>query len=152
MQIRVIEPEQLPKVRKRLMTFTRLHGDRRITKHGIHWLKKFQADALSKEQGTMVIAAMENNTLTGLLTISDFGRDESYVVVHRRHRKSGLAKKLIQEMLRQVDKAYGRVALDNTASIKMCLAMGMVGFKLVNGPTGKPTMWFGTGNWKYEDV
>ncbi|GAB7388662.1 hypothetical protein BSNK01_25000 [Bacillaceae bacterium] len=152
MQIKMIEPEQLPKVRTRLMQFFHAYGDKRITRQGMRWLKTVSPGELSAEKGTLILAAVEGNRLLGLLAIADFGRRESFVAVHRKQRRSGIGKRLLEELLKHVDKAYGRVALDNIPSLKMCLAMGMVAFKLVTGPTGKPTLWLGVGNWSKGDV
>jgi hypothetical protein len=150
-QIRQISPEQLPKVRQRLIRFLKLHGDKRITKQGISWLEQLDAELLA-EEGNLILVAVEDNKLAGLIAISDYGRLESYVAVHINHRQKRTGVTLIEELMQRIDKAYGRVALDNIPSLKMCFAIGMVGFKVITGPTGKPTLWLGLGNWTKEDV
>ncbi|RKD23761.1 GNAT family N-acetyltransferase [Ammoniphilus oxalaticus] len=151
MQVKQITPETLPAVRPKLIRFLNLHGDKRITRQGIRWLERLQAEKLN-QKGDVILVAVEQKKLTGLLAISDYGRKESIVVVHRQHRQKKTGINLISEILKRVDKCYGRVALDNVPSLKMCFAMGMVGFKIIEGPTGKPTLWLGLGNWKKEDV
>lgn len=151
MQVKQITPDTLSKVRQRLVRFLNLHGDKRITKKGIRWLQNLQGEELDIK-GNVILVAIEENKLTGLLAISDYGREESIVAVHQLHRQQNTGVTLITELMKRVDKCYGRVALDNVASLKMCFAMGMTGFKVISGPTGKPTLWLGLGNWKKEDV
>ncbi|MEW9670693.1 GNAT family N-acetyltransferase [Ammoniphilus sp. 3BR4] len=151
MLIKQITPESLPKVRQRLIRFLKSHGDKRITKQGIRWLEGLnEAEVL--HPGNVILVCIEDKKLTGLIAVSDYGRQESYVAVHQDYRQRQTGVTLIEELMKRIDKAYGRVALDNVPSLKMCFAMGMVGFKLVTGPTGKPTLWLGLGNWKKEDV
>ncbi|RXT04810.1 N-acetyltransferase [Ammoniphilus sp. CFH 90114] len=151
MEIKQITPDTLPKVRQRLIQFLRLHGDKRITKQGIRWLQRLKSEEVMLP-GNVILIAIEDKIMTGLIAVADYGRAESYVAVHKRYRQKQTGVTLIQELMRRIDKAYGRVALDNVPSLKMCFAMGMVGFKLVTGITGKPTLWLGLGNWKKEDV
>ena len=151
MQVKQITPETLPTVRQRLIRFLSLHGDKRITKKGIRWLESLQPEELTV-QGNIILVAVEEKKLTGLIAISDYGRQESLVAVHLLHRKQNTGVTLISELMKRVDKCYGRVALDNIPSLKMCFAIGMIGFKVISGPTGKPTLWLGLGNWKKEDV
>lgn len=151
MEVKQITPESLPKVRQRLIRFIDLHGDKRITRQGIRWLENLQGGELNSP-GTVILVSVEEKKLTGLLAISDYGRKESLVAVHKLYRQQKTGVTLISELMKRVDKCYGRVALDNIPSLKMCFAMGMIGFKVISGPTGKPTLWLGLGNWKKEDV
>jgi len=151
MQVRQITPEQLPKVKTRIIRFLNLHGDKRITKQGIRWLQRLPVESLNNE-GTCILVALEEKRLTGVMAVSDFGREESFIAVHKEFRQKRTGVTLIEELMKRMDKAYGRVALDNIPSLKMCFAMGMIGFKVITGPTGKPTLWLGLGNWKKEDV
>lgn len=147
-----LSPNQLDKHRNRLIRFIKQHGDNRITHRAIRWLSEADADQLLFQEGTAIIVALENNRLRGTFIISNYGIDEAFVVVHRDHRSQNTGKNLIQQYLNTRNKLYGKVALDNIASMKMCLANGMVAFKMTDGPTGKPTLWFGSGNWKKEDI
>lgn len=151
MNIRVLDPQLFAHTRNRLIQFLHLHGDRRITKKGMQWLKTADPGDLEKD-GNLILVAVKDQKMKGILAISDYGRKESFVAVHRNERQQGIGVMLINHLLQHVDKAYGRVALDNIPSLKMCLAIGMVGFDLTTGPTGKPTLWLGVGNWSKEDV
>ncbi len=151
MLIKQVTPDTLPKVRQRLIRFLQLHGDKRITRQGIRWLEGLHGEELNK-QGSLILVTIEENRMTGILAISDYGREESYVAVHQDYRQKRTGVTLIEELMKRVDKAYGRVALDNIPSLKMCFAMGMIGFKVISGPTGKPTLWLGLGNWRKDDV
>lgn len=151
MDIKELTPEQLVKYRPHIIRFFQKHGDKRITKNGLRWFQSISAEELSAE-GTLILIALKNKQITGALAISDYGRKESFVAVHQEFRQNRIGENLVEYMIQRLGKAYGRVALDNIPSLKMCLAMGMVGFKLINGPTGKPTMWMGAGNWNKEDV
>lgn len=145
-------PNQLVKHRNRLIQFIKQHGDNRITHRAIRWLREADADLLLFKEGTAIITALENSRLRGVIIISDYGIDEAFVVVHRDHRSKSTGTNLIQQYLKKREKLYGKVALDNIPSMKMCFANSMVALKLTEGPTGKPTLWFGTGNWNKEDI
>lgn len=147
-----LTPIQLEKHRQKLVSFIQQHGDNRITHRAVRWVKSLDPDATLLNPGTSAIAAMDDKRLRGFLIVSDYGRDESFVVVHRDYRSMNTGKNLIQQYLYHHDKLYGRVALDNIPSLKMCLANGMVGFKMTEGPTGKPTLWLGIGNWNKDDI
>ncbi|MBO8171898.1 MAG: N-acetyltransferase [Bacillaceae bacterium] len=151
MEIKVIKPEQLDRVRKNLIQFIYLHGDKRITKKAINWFRQVAPEELH-DQGNLILAAVHDHKIKGILAVADYGRKESFAVVHRDSRQSGIGIRMVDEALRQMNKLYGRVAVDNIPSMKMCLSLGMVGFKMTTGPTGKPTLWFGAGDWKREDV
>ncbi|HJV44942.1 MAG TPA: GNAT family N-acetyltransferase [Bacillota bacterium] len=151
MQVKQVTPEQLPKVKQRFIQFIQLHGDKRITKQATRWLEAITGEQLT-EEGNCILAAIEDKKLTGVLAVADYGRKEAFVAVHVHYRQQKTGVTLLEELLKRVDKAYGRVALDNIPSLKMCFAMGMIGFKVITGPTGKPTLWLGLGNWKKEDV
>lgn len=151
MNIKRISPELFPRFRNHLIHFVRQHGDRRITKKAIQWLASLDSQQLFSE-GNLILAMVEGRRLLGLLVVSDYGIQESFIVVHKLARQQRIGSQLVGEMLSCLDKFYSRVALDNVPSLKLCLTMGMVGFKLVRGPTGKPTLWLGVGNWQREDV
>lgn len=147
-----LTPNQLRKHRDVLIRFIKIHGDNRITHRAIQWLRTFDAEQLRLHEGTVVYVAMDGKLLCGLVVIANYGIDESFVVVHKDYRHQSIATDLIQKFFTTREKVYGRVALDNIPSIKMCFANGMVAFALTEGPTGKPTLWFGYGNWSKEDV
>jgi hypothetical protein len=104
------------------------------------------------QEGTLVTLAVKEKKTIGILIISQYGIDESFMAVHKQFRNKHVAQQMVTQAYEKLGKMYGRVALDNMPSLKVCLANGMVAFHLFNGPTGKPTLWLGGGNWKKEDV
>jgi hypothetical protein len=95
---------------------------------------------------------MEKRKLIGLIVIGNYGLEESFIVVHTNHRKQGVGEALVQFALQQLSKLYTRVAHDNIPSLKLCFSCNLVAFHLIKGPTGKPTLWFGGGNWQTQDI
>jgi GNAT superfamily N-acetyltransferase len=147
----ILNEEQWLKYKPLIIDFVSKYGDKRITHKAIRWLKELDAMEMGLE-GTFLVAAVDGSQIVGFVGVSDYGRSESIAVVHKDHRQNNIGKSMIQHLMNVVDRLYGKVALDNIPSLKMCMAMGMVGFKIFEGPTGKPTMWLGYGNWKKEDV
>jgi hypothetical protein len=151
MQLLNLTDKLLAKRRRHLIQFFRQHGDRRITKDAYDWIQKVKDEDLEQE-GTLILCAIEQNKLVGVLIASNYGIDESFITVHKRHRNQHTAQKMVHHTIQQLGKLYGRVAMDNTPSLKVCLDNHMVAFHLFNGPTGKPTLWLGGGNWSKQDV
>ncbi|GGK17639.1 hypothetical protein GCM10010965_08320 [Caldalkalibacillus thermarum] len=151
MKLHKLTSAQVEKYRRALITFLKRHGDRRITRTGINWLEQADATQLSSA-GTLVLCALKEKKLIGLLIVSNYGIDESYIAVHQHYRDKDIAKQMVQYAIHSLGKLYGRVALDNIPSLKVCLANDMVAFHLFNGPTGKLTLWVGGGDWTKEDV
>lgn len=151
MQIIKLTKSQFTSHRQKLVQFLLQHGDKRITKKAIDWIKKASSEDIEQE-GFLALSALENKTLIGVLIVADYGMDESIVAVHEKYRNQNTAKKMVYYTIAQLGKVYGRVALDNIPSLKICLENGMVGFHLFTGVTKKPTLWLGGGNWKKEDV
>jgi GNAT superfamily N-acetyltransferase len=151
MQIKQIAPEHLGKVRQRLIQFFQLYGDKRITKRGLNWLEEVTPEELS-EQGNCLLVCIEDARLLGAIAVGNFGRRESFIAVRPTQRQKGIGQLLVDGLMKRMDKMYARVALDNIPSLKLCFSMGMAGFQIITGPTGKPTLWLGLGNWSKEDV
>lgn len=149
--IREIDGPLLRKSRQTLLNFIRKYGERRITQSGIQWLKTVPGAALS-EDGNLILAALDHRRLIGLAAVADYGRKESLIVVHPDYRRQGVALELVDEVVQRMDRVYGRVAMDNIPSLAMCLEAGFVAFALRKGPTGKPTLWIGKGNWRKDEV
>lgn len=147
-----LTPQQLSKHRQVLIRFINEHGENRITHRAIRWLKNFDPEQLRLNRGTVIYVALDGKKLCGIVVITNYGIDESFVVIHKDYRQQNIATDMIQKFFSTREKAYGRVALDNIPSMKMCFANGMVAFALTEGPTGKPTLWFGYGKWSKEDV
>lgn len=151
MILRRLTKEQTLRYRRKLLLFLRKHGDRRITRSALQWLERAEARDLS-EEGTLILVALENRKLVGMILISRYGLREAAMAVHREYRNRNIAKALIHQTISTLGKMYGRVALDNLPSLKACLDNGMVGFHLFTGPTGKPTLWVGGGHWSKKEV
>lgn len=151
MEFLYLTPAQLVTNLPRLLRFIRTYGEGRITHRALRWLRSFTGEE-DEEPGTLFLVAKENQRIAGFFSARDYGRKESFIVIHPRYRNQGLGRGMVQESLTRMDKFYGRIALDNLPSLKMALALGMVGFHLTKGPTGKPTLWVGIGNWRKEDV
>lgn len=151
MNLRILNYMLFLKNRPLFLRFIREHGDSRITHHAIGWLRNLSEEAFNKD-GNIVIAVMDGRRLVGLGAVSNYGLNESLAVVHRQYRQKDIGRQLIRAFVDNLGKFYGRVALDNIASLKMCFAAGLYGFKLTTGPTGKPTLWVGGGNIDMEDV
>ncbi len=148
--IRTIKKNQLKKFRKTLIRFIQKHGERRITASGIRWLRQVKGTDLS--DGNLILAALDRRRLVGLIAVADYGRRESLIVVHPFYRRQGIGLQLVDGIVSELDKVYGRVAIDNIPSLSMCLQAGFVAFALEKGPTGKPTLWIGKGNWRKDEV
>lgn len=131
--------------------FIQSYGDQRITHAVRRWLASISSEEF-EQPGTEILVALENRKMTGISGFSQYGLHHSFAVILPEHRSHGIAKELIQTHLRHLGKVYTRVALDNVPSMKVCFSNDMIAFKLVNGPTGKPTLWFGGGNWSKRDV
>ena len=149
--IRNIKQDQLKKFRKTLIRFIQKHGERRITTSGIRWLRQVKGTDLSFD-GNLILAALDKRRLVGLVAVADYGRRESLIVVHPLYRRQGVGLQLVDEVVSELDRVYGRIAIDNIPSLSMCLQAGFVAFALEKGPTGKPTLWIGKGNWRKDEV
>lgn len=151
MQSRNLSYSQFDKGREKLVKFFRQHGDKRITKEGIQWIRRVTKEQLEKP-GSLIHCVVNEKMIVGVLIISNYGIDESFMAVHEKYRNQDIAQKMVEYSIKELGKVYGRVALDNIPSMKVCFHNGLVAFHLFDGPTGKPTFWLGGGNWRKEDV
>ena len=151
MPVRILNTNALARNRSRMIHFIREHGDKRITAQATRWLAALTPEELT-QNGTIILAYVENKKLLGIMAAADYGRQESFLVIRTDARQKGLGKQLTETAITQLGKLYGRVALDNTPSLRTCLSVGMVGFSCFTGVTGKPTLWLGAGDWSKEDI
>lgn len=151
MSTRKLNADSFARNRHRLIHFIRKNGDKRITSQAIHWLSSLTPEALSQD-GAIILVHIKNKKMLGILATADYGRKESFLVVRTDVRERGLGKHLTETAITQLGKLYARVAFDNTASLKTCLSVGMVGFACITGVTGKPTLWLGAGDWRRGDI
>lgn len=150
MNYHVVSPALFNRIRSYLIAFTTRFSDNRITHQAIRWLKQLKPTDL--KEGTLIIIAVDRKKLVGLVVFGNYGIDESFCVVHPQYRNQGIGEKLLKLSLRHLDRVYTRVATDNIPSLKVCFACGLVAFRLIKGPTGKPTFIFGGGNWKKDQL
>lgn len=150
MRVRLIDGKILERHRSTLLTFLRRYGNQRITHKALQWLKHLQ---LNKQQpGTFVAVCFSNKKLIGVMAIGNYGLDEAIIAVHPDYRRRGVGEALLNFSLKHTHKIYTRVACDNFPSLKLCFACGMQAFQVFIGPTGKPTLWLGGGNWNSQDI
>lgn len=151
MNIRNLTPSLFQKYRHKLVEFIRKNGDRRITKEALDWVRTVRPERL-EEAENVVLVAVQDKKVIGMVIAINYGIEESFIVVHRHHRNHNIAKQMVQNVISQLSKIYGRIATDNIPSLKVCLDNNMVAFDLFIGPTGKPTLWLGGGDWSKADV
>jgi len=138
-------------LRKSLINFVIRYGDEHITKKAINWLKSVPFPKINQENGDLIHIYVEGKKIVGLLAIANYGMEQAFIVVHPNFRKTGVAYQLVVESLEDIDRFYVKVANDNVPSLKLCFATGMYAFDLIKGPTGKPTLVLGIGNWEEEE-
>ncbi|QKG83926.1 GNAT family N-acetyltransferase [Kroppenstedtia pulmonis] len=145
----VLTPSQLKKWRSSILLFAKKYGDRRITHKALRWLRNVKPGPFP--EGTWMSVALEGRRLVGFICFGRYGMEEAFIVVHPSHRKKKVAETLLFHALEELDKVYTRVACDNVPSMKLCFSAGMIAFNLTTGPTGKPTLCFGGGEWSPEE-
>ncbi|WP_188647617.1 GNAT family N-acetyltransferase [Marinithermofilum abyssi] len=150
MEIQVLTPSQLNRLKPMLLRFAKTYGDKRITHQALRWLRDLSADEFP--EGTLISVAIIQKRLAGIIAFGRYGLDEALIVVHPSHRKSNVGETLLYHALEELDKVYTRVACDNIPSLRLCFSTGLVAFRMFTGPTGKPTLWLGGGNWNRHDV
>ncbi len=143
LNIRNLDALHLEKARLPLMNFMRRHGDGRITRRAHKWLQNIDSEQL-RRHGTCIVTASIGAQLKGILLVAQHGRQVMAIVVHRTARRQKIGQMLVRHALRNVRFLEARVATDNSSSIGMCFAAGMVAVALERGVTGKPTLLFVT--------
>jgi RimJ/RimL family protein N-acetyltransferase len=136
---------------RKWLKFIQQYGDQRITHTVRKWFASISPEEF-EQPGTDILIAVGNRLIVGISGFSQYGLQHSFAVIHPDHRSHGIGKEMLQTHIQHLGKVYTRVALDNIPSMKVCFSNQMVAFKLFNGPTGKPTLWFGGGQWSQKDV
>ncbi len=137
------------KIRKTLVQFIVKYGDGHITRKAVNWINRTPFSKIDKNNGDAIhVFLNEKNQIIGIIAISHYGLEQAIIVIHPNYRKKGLGNQMTKGVLEDIDKYYVRVATDNIASLKLCFSSGMRAFHLVKGPTGKPTLVLGMGNWE----
>ncbi|KPC73823.1 hypothetical protein ADL26_12240 [Thermoactinomyces vulgaris] len=150
MFIRNLTPRQLAANLPAVLNFMKRYGDGRITHRALRWLK--QLNTAAQSEGTLIAVALHQRKLSGVIAIGHYGLQEAIIAVHPDFRKQGVGESLVRHTLDRIGKLYTRVACDNTASLKLCFRCGLVAFDLFKGPTGKPTLWLGGGNFDPQEI
>ncbi|MFC7442814.1 GNAT family N-acetyltransferase [Laceyella putida] len=150
MHIQDLTPAQVSANKPTILRFMKRYGDGRITHRALRWFKQLGAESFP--EGTHIAAALEQKKLIGVIVIGQYGLQEAFIAVHPDFRQQKVGEGLVQHTLGKLDKLYTRVACDNTASLKLCFSCGLVAFNLFKGPTGKPTLWLGGGNFQPQDI
>ncbi len=133
--------------RTKLIRFISKYGDNHITLKAIKWLRKTNFSSLDLDNGDLIYVSLDNNKkICGVLVISNYGLKQAFIVVHPLMRKKGLANNLTNEAMINLNRLYVKVANDNFPSLKHCFSLGMRAFDMMNGPTGKPTLVLGYGD------
>jgi len=149
-RIKSLTPEEMAAIRPSLLSFCRKYGDRRITHRALRWFRRLPHTRW--KQGTLVAIVTEEKRLVGVIAFGSYGLEESFIVVHPDHRNRRIGERLLAFSLQSLKKVYTRVACDNLPSLKLCFSCGLVAFRLIRGPTGKPTLCLAGGNWNPEEV
>lgn len=142
MNIKKCNMDYLKQHKTLMIRFIQRFGDKRITHHAIRWFKQL---AHLDHPGTLIAVVTQNNSLIGLIVIGNYGLDEAFIAVHPKYRNEGVGEGLLRFTLQELPKVFTRVACDNTPSIKLCFSCGLIAYRLIKGPTGKPTLCFASG-------
>lgn len=142
LQYRLLEPDQWEDGRFQLLRFVRRHGERRITAHA--WQKLLLAsEAELAQPGTAIaVAYTQGGCPAGVAFADHYGESVCLVAVHPALRGRGVGRKLLRVLAEPWERLTCNVAIDNSASVAMCFAAGLVAVGLETGPTGKPTLRF----------
>jgi GNAT superfamily N-acetyltransferase len=145
MKINTFTLNELLPYRQKIMLFLRKYGEGRITHHALRWLSSISTSEVIP--GSLALVALEEKKLAGVMIFSRYGIEEAITAVHPSYRKQGIGEALLMEAKERLGKIYTRVSCDNTPSLKLCFRCGLTAFELFKGPTGKPTLWLGGGNY-----
>ncbi|MXQ54138.1 GNAT family N-acetyltransferase [Shimazuella alba] len=142
-------PNLMP-YRQKVILFLRKNGEGRITHRALRWLSNISTS--EHTPGSIALVALEEKQLAGVMIFSRYGIEEAITAVHPRYRKQGVGEALLMEAKEKLGKVYTRVACDNIPSLKLCFRCGFTAFQLFKGPTGKPTLWLGGGEYDPKDI
>lgn len=135
------------KRRTRFIQFIIRYGDRRITHKAIRWLRRLKH---IEAPGHLIAYVQDGNRMVGFTAIGDYGQKEAIIVVHPQYRKQRVGEQLLRYTLQELPKVYTRVACDNIPSLRLCFSCGLVAYRLIKGPTQKPTLCLAGGDWQNE--
>ncbi|CAM3448767.1 GNAT family N-acetyltransferase [Marinicrinis lubricantis] len=129
--------EDVERWKKRWLHFIVRHGNRRITSEAIQWV--IHLDPLELEApGTRVLLALEDETLIGLCGVKEYGKSICFIVVHSDYRGQNIGRQLLRAQIKKLTRLECKVALDNSASLRMCHSAGMSAVGYYQGTKQQP--------------
>jgi GNAT superfamily N-acetyltransferase len=150
MIIRQLEPHEVESAKTPIIRFMKRYGDGHITHRALRWLQHLRPE--NTAEGTFIAAAVENKKIIGIIVFGNYGLQESFIAVHPNYRKREVGETLLKSALAKLPKVYTRVACDNIPSLKLCFSCGLTAIQLIQGPTGKPTLWLVGGAYQPSDL
>lgn len=155
MKVVLLTPKQWMRSRKELIQRMSSWGGGRLSTAGLATLQRLQPEELDSgssasggiggEPIAAVAVVLQNGRLAGAAFASRAGREACLVAVSPAARGRGAGTLLLLELQKQWNSLACRVAADNAASMRMCFNAGMIAVGMTEGPTGKPTLLFQTG-------
>lgn len=131
-----------------ILQFIIKYGDNHITKQAIKWLKNTSTKEINSQKGNIIhVIVNDQKKIIGIIAVANYGLEQAIIVVDPKVRKSGIGYRLTKGVLEDIDRYYVKVAHDNIPSLKLCFSVGMQAFDLIKGPTGKPTLILGAGDY-----
>ncbi|RUT29516.1 GNAT family N-acetyltransferase [Paenibacillus zeisoli] len=146
MDITLIMPDQdssWSRMHSSVLGFTRKYGGSRITRGAYREVQKLTPAALRQPGCALFIATVsteDGSRLAGLSLMTGYGEQAGIVIVHPLYRGRHIGTRLLQAQQLQLGRLNCRVALDNPSSLKMCFNAGLTATRMIQGPTGKPTL------------
>lgn len=156
MEVKLLHAAQWPAAKKKLLAFARRYGDARLTASGLRALNELEPSHLDKERTAaseaageippaVIAIALQEGRLAGFAFSLNAGEHACLVVVRPHSRGLGIGSELLRKLQSRCNVLTCSVAADNPASMGMCFRAGMKAVSLEQGPTGKPTLRFQSG-------
>lgn len=151
MKIKSYTLSEIHPYRQSIIQFLLKYGEGRITHQALRFLKNIATSDVTLP-GFVALVAREEKKIVGIMIFSRYGIEEAFTAVHPNYRKQGIGEALLIEAKNRLGKVYTRVACDNIPSLKLCFRCGLTAFRMIKGPTGKPTFWLGGGEYNPSEV
>lgn len=116
-----------------LLAFVQKYGRGKISDESYRQLMKLSRRDLLAPGSSLLLAYVrteEGPLLAGISCITDAGRKISVVVVHPLYRNCGIGSSLLSRQLAKLGELSCRTAVENTASLQMCLRAGLCATRL----------------------
>ncbi|MBW7477046.1 GNAT family N-acetyltransferase [Paenibacillus oenotherae] len=158
MEVRILKAAQWHSARKKLLAFARRYGDSRLSAGGIRALSELEPSNLERDGSSsfdsttaadntsaVIAVALHDGILAGFAFSLGGGEHACLVVVRPHSRGLGVGSELLRALQSHCVRLTCTVATDNPASMGMCFRAGMKAVGMEQGPTGKPTLRFQSG-------